>query len=191
MSFASPFPEVDIPTASVYDYLFGGIDEADLDRVALIDTKSGRQTTYRELIGPHRHLRRGAGRPRHRRRRRGRPARTQQLRVRRRLSRHSALGSNGHHHQCVVHRQGHRQAADRLEGQDAGHRHAAAAPGQRGGRNCGSGRYRPGGARRRRADGQQTSERGRSARTGVAGAGGELRSVRAPGGASLQLRHHR
>jgi non-ribosomal peptide synthetase component E (peptide arylation enzyme) len=50
MSFASPFPEVDIPTASVYEYLFGGIDEADLDRVALIDTKSGRQTTYRELI---------------------------------------------------------------------------------------------------------------------------------------------
>jgi acyl-CoA synthetase (AMP-forming)/AMP-acid ligase II len=50
MSFVSPFPEVDIPTASVYEYLFGGIDEADLDRVALIDTKSGRQTTYRELI---------------------------------------------------------------------------------------------------------------------------------------------
>ena len=50
MSFASPFPEVDIPTASLYEYLFGGIDEADLDRVALIDTKSGRQTTYRELM---------------------------------------------------------------------------------------------------------------------------------------------
>ena len=50
MSFASPFPDVDIPTASVYEYLFGGIDEADLDRVALIDTKSGRQTTYRELV---------------------------------------------------------------------------------------------------------------------------------------------
>ena len=50
MSFASPFPEVDIPTASVYEYLFGGIDEADLDRVALIDTKSGRQTTNLELI---------------------------------------------------------------------------------------------------------------------------------------------
>jgi acyl-CoA synthetase (AMP-forming)/AMP-acid ligase II len=50
MSFASPFPEVDIPSTSVYDFLFGGIDDADLDRVALVDTKSGRQTTYREMI---------------------------------------------------------------------------------------------------------------------------------------------
>ena len=50
MSFASPFPEVDIPSMSVYDYLFGGIDDADLDRVALIDAKSGRQTTYREMV---------------------------------------------------------------------------------------------------------------------------------------------
>ncbi|OBG21313.1 AMP-dependent synthetase [Mycolicibacterium celeriflavum] len=50
MSFASPFPEVDIPSTSVYDYLFGAIAEADLDRVALVDAKSGRQTTYREMI---------------------------------------------------------------------------------------------------------------------------------------------
>jgi acyl-CoA synthetase (AMP-forming)/AMP-acid ligase II len=50
MSFASPFPEVDIPSTNVYDFLFGGIDDADLDRVALVDTKSGRQTTYREMI---------------------------------------------------------------------------------------------------------------------------------------------
>lgn len=50
MSFASPFPEVDIPSTSVYDYLFGGIAEADLDRVALVDAKSGRETTYRETI---------------------------------------------------------------------------------------------------------------------------------------------
>jgi len=50
MSFASPFPDVDIPAASVYDYLFGGIADADMDRVALIDAKSGAQTTYRELI---------------------------------------------------------------------------------------------------------------------------------------------
>ena len=41
MSFASPYPEVDIPTASVYEYLFAGIDDADLDRVALVDTKAG------------------------------------------------------------------------------------------------------------------------------------------------------
>ncbi len=51
MSFASPFPEVDIPSTSVYDYLFGRIDDADLDRVALIDAKSGSQTTYREMVG--------------------------------------------------------------------------------------------------------------------------------------------
>jgi acyl-CoA synthetase (AMP-forming)/AMP-acid ligase II len=51
MSFASPFPEVDIPSTSVYDYLFGDITDADADRVALIDAKSGRQTTYREMIG--------------------------------------------------------------------------------------------------------------------------------------------
>ena len=41
MSFASPFPEVDIPTASVYDYLFADIDDDDLDRVALVDAKTG------------------------------------------------------------------------------------------------------------------------------------------------------
>lgn len=51
MSFSSPFPEVDIPTASVFDYLFDGIDDATLDRVALVDAKTRRQTTYREMIG--------------------------------------------------------------------------------------------------------------------------------------------
>jgi len=51
LSFASPFPEVDIPSTSVYDFLFGDIADADLDRVALVDAKSGRETTYREMIG--------------------------------------------------------------------------------------------------------------------------------------------
>ncbi len=50
MSFASPYPEVDIPTASVYEYLFAGIDDADLDRVALVDTKAGTEHTYRKMI---------------------------------------------------------------------------------------------------------------------------------------------
>ncbi|MFB1296725.1 4-coumarate--CoA ligase family protein [Mycobacterium sp. pW049] len=50
MSFASPFPEVDIPTASVYEYLFAQITDAELDTVALIDAKSGRETTYREMV---------------------------------------------------------------------------------------------------------------------------------------------
>lgn len=50
MSFSSPFPEVDIPTASVYDYLFDDLHDNDADRVALIDAKSGRQTSYREMV---------------------------------------------------------------------------------------------------------------------------------------------
>ncbi|MCG7593878.1 4-coumarate--CoA ligase family protein [Mycobacterium sp. PSTR-4-N] len=53
MSFSSPFPEVDIPTASVYDYLFSGLtgpDAEHLDRVALIDSTTGRQTSYREMV---------------------------------------------------------------------------------------------------------------------------------------------
>ena len=50
MSFASPFPDVDIPTASVYEYLFGNIDEADADRIALVDAKSGSETSYREMV---------------------------------------------------------------------------------------------------------------------------------------------
>mgnify|MGYP005607192353 FL=1 len=50
MSFPSPFPEVHIPTTSIYDYLFAELDDADADRVALIDAKSGRQTTYREMV---------------------------------------------------------------------------------------------------------------------------------------------
>ena len=50
MSFSSPFPEVDIPTASVYDYLFEDLHDHDADRVALIDAKSGRQTSYREMV---------------------------------------------------------------------------------------------------------------------------------------------
>src|SRR3954454_15775451 len=51
MSFASPFPEVEIPSTNVYDFLFAGIDDTHLDRVALVDAKSGRQTSYREMIG--------------------------------------------------------------------------------------------------------------------------------------------
>ena len=50
MSFTSPFPDVDIPTASVYEYLFANLDDADADRIALVDTKTGRQHTYREMI---------------------------------------------------------------------------------------------------------------------------------------------
>lgn len=51
MSFASPFPEVDIPSKSIYDFLFADIDDADLDRVALVDVASDREYSYREMIG--------------------------------------------------------------------------------------------------------------------------------------------
>src|SRR4051794_3599749 len=51
MSFASPFPDVEIPAASVYEYLFGNIDDADVDRIALVDAKTGEQTSYRDAVG--------------------------------------------------------------------------------------------------------------------------------------------
>ncbi len=51
MSFASPFPDVDIPDTSVYEYLFGNIDDADADRVALVDAKTGSETSYRATVG--------------------------------------------------------------------------------------------------------------------------------------------
>ncbi|MGV9669397.1 MULTISPECIES: AMP-binding protein [unclassified Gordonia (in: high G+C Gram-positive bacteria)] len=51
MSFASPFPDVEIPNVSLYELLFGDIAEEYLDRTALIDPKSGAETSYRQLIG--------------------------------------------------------------------------------------------------------------------------------------------
>ncbi|WP_338886456.1 AMP-binding protein [Rhodococcus sovatensis] len=51
MSFNSPFPDVEIPNLSVYDYLFGSIADADLQKPALIDGTSGAVTTYQALIG--------------------------------------------------------------------------------------------------------------------------------------------
>ncbi|WP_016933294.1 MULTISPECIES: AMP-binding protein [unclassified Rhodococcus (in: high G+C Gram-positive bacteria)] len=50
MSFRSPFPDVDIPASSVYDFLFGSLDESDLARPALIDGASGAVTDYRTLV---------------------------------------------------------------------------------------------------------------------------------------------
>ncbi|WP_427135453.1 AMP-binding protein [Pseudarthrobacter sp. S9] len=49
--FSSPFPDVDVPDLSIYDYLFGGLREEDLDRVAVVDGTSGVETSYRELLG--------------------------------------------------------------------------------------------------------------------------------------------
>ncbi|OBB61370.1 AMP-dependent synthetase [Mycobacterium sp. 852013-51886_SCH5428379] len=50
MSFASPYPDVQIPTTSVYDYLFSDLTDSDAQRVALIDTASGAQTTYGDML---------------------------------------------------------------------------------------------------------------------------------------------
>jgi acyl-CoA synthetase (AMP-forming)/AMP-acid ligase II len=50
MSFASPFPQVQIPTTSLYEYLFGTLADDDRDRVALVDTKSDTKTTYADMI---------------------------------------------------------------------------------------------------------------------------------------------
>jgi acyl-CoA synthetase (AMP-forming)/AMP-acid ligase II len=51
MSFASPFPDVEIPSVSVYDYLFGNLDATDGARVALVDAKQGTETSYRDAVG--------------------------------------------------------------------------------------------------------------------------------------------
>jgi acyl-CoA synthetase (AMP-forming)/AMP-acid ligase II len=51
MSFASPYPDVEIPNVSVYEYLFGNLDDADADSVALVDTKSGSAISYRDTVG--------------------------------------------------------------------------------------------------------------------------------------------
>lgn len=50
MSFASPFPDVQIPTTSVYDYLFADLTDEDAQRIALIDAKSGVQTSYGDML---------------------------------------------------------------------------------------------------------------------------------------------
>lgn len=47
--FHSPHPSVEVPDESIYDYLFGSLDEGDLDRVALVDPSSGAETTYGAL----------------------------------------------------------------------------------------------------------------------------------------------
>jgi hypothetical protein len=51
MAFASPLPDVDIPEVGVFDYPFGDIDEADLDRMAMVNAATGGQTSHRVTIG--------------------------------------------------------------------------------------------------------------------------------------------
>ncbi|MEV5052414.1 AMP-binding protein [Arthrobacter sp. LAR12-1-1.1] len=49
--FSSPYPDVEVPSLGIYDYLFGALAEEDLDRVAIVDGASGAETTYRALRG--------------------------------------------------------------------------------------------------------------------------------------------
>ena len=48
--FSSPFPDVEIPDVSVFDYLFGSLDDTSANRVALTDGATGETTTYGELV---------------------------------------------------------------------------------------------------------------------------------------------
>ncbi|MBT8161292.1 MULTISPECIES: AMP-binding protein [Arthrobacter] len=48
--FASPFPDVMIPEATLYEYLFDSLGNAEQDRVALVDGTTGAETSYGELV---------------------------------------------------------------------------------------------------------------------------------------------
>lgn len=50
MNFVSPFPDVVIPDTGVYEYVFGDLGEADGDRVALVETATGTELSYRALV---------------------------------------------------------------------------------------------------------------------------------------------
>lgn len=45
----SPYPDVDIPDVSVYDYLFDSLTADESSRIALFDPATGSETTYAEL----------------------------------------------------------------------------------------------------------------------------------------------
>lgn len=48
--FRSPFPDEVIPNVSVYEFLFGNLDDEDARRIALVDGPSGAETTYGQLV---------------------------------------------------------------------------------------------------------------------------------------------
>ena len=49
MPFKSPFADVEIPDVSVYDFLFAGLADEELGRVAVFDSATGSETTYGDL----------------------------------------------------------------------------------------------------------------------------------------------
>ncbi|WP_029291784.1 AMP-binding protein [Cellulomonas sp. HZM] len=50
MPITSPFPDVEIPDVALYDYLFADLTDADRARTAVVDSVSGRATTYGALV---------------------------------------------------------------------------------------------------------------------------------------------
>ena len=48
--FTSPYAPVEIPDLSIFDYLFGDLNEAELDRTAVVDGASGATLSYRTLV---------------------------------------------------------------------------------------------------------------------------------------------
>ncbi|WP_406293135.1 4-coumarate--CoA ligase family protein [Embleya sp. NBC_00888] len=50
MSFASPYPDVDIPEVPVHRFLFGAFEDGGLDRPALVDASTSESVTYRQLL---------------------------------------------------------------------------------------------------------------------------------------------
>lgn len=49
MAIKSPFPDVEIPDISVYDFIFGGLTEADAALTAVVDGPSGATTSFGAL----------------------------------------------------------------------------------------------------------------------------------------------
>ena len=156
MSFASPYPDVEIPDASVYDYLFGNIDDADADRIALVDAKTGSETSYRDTVAQ---IDSFAGALADRGIAVGdvvgllAPNSTAFA-----IAFHGILraGATATTINVLFTAEGHRQAADGLEGHDAHRRQRAAPPGQGGGRRVGHVR-RPAGGARRQPDGHPSA----------------------------------
>lgn len=47
--FTSPFPDIEVPDAGIYEYLFGSLTAEELTLPAVIDPATGAETTYGEL----------------------------------------------------------------------------------------------------------------------------------------------
>jgi acyl-CoA synthetase (AMP-forming)/AMP-acid ligase II len=50
MTFRSPYPPVEIPDVSVYDYVFGGLDSSAADKAAFVHGPTGEIVSFRQLV---------------------------------------------------------------------------------------------------------------------------------------------